>query len=62
LPSARVEALGGEAAILERTRQSIPMGRLATIDEIAGCAWFLASDEARFVTGACITVDGGQAA
>jgi NAD(P)-dependent dehydrogenase (short-subunit alcohol dehydrogenase family) len=39
-----------------------PIGRLGTPDEIAAAALFLASDEASFVTGVAMPVDGGQAA
>jgi NAD(P)-dependent dehydrogenase (short-subunit alcohol dehydrogenase family) len=39
-----------------------PMGRLGEPDEIAQAALFLASDEASFITGACLPVDGGYTA
>jgi NAD(P)-dependent dehydrogenase (short-subunit alcohol dehydrogenase family) len=39
-----------------------PMGRLAQPAEIATAALFLASDEASFITGACLPVDGGYTA
>ncbi len=42
-------------AILDRT----PLGRWGTPDDIAGPAVFLASDAARFITGAVLAVDGG---
>jgi NAD(P)-dependent dehydrogenase (short-subunit alcohol dehydrogenase family) len=45
-------------AILERT----PLGRWGTPDDIVGPALFLASDAARFVTGAVLVVDGGYSA
>jgi len=36
-----------------------PLGRIATADEIAAAILFLASDEAGFITGAVLPVDGG---
>ncbi|TAG03917.1 MAG: glucose 1-dehydrogenase [Betaproteobacteria bacterium] len=41
-------------------KASIPMGRLSTPLDIANAALFLASDEAEFITGACLEVDGGR--
>ena len=53
-----VEDAARSAPILART----PMGRWGKPDDIGGVAVFLASDEARFVTGAIIPVDGGYLA
>ncbi len=39
---------------------SIPMGRLARAEDVASAAVYLASDEAAFVTGAVLPVDGGR--
>ncbi|NDA01811.1 MAG: SDR family oxidoreductase, partial [Acidimicrobiia bacterium] len=36
-----------------------PLGRIATVDEIAGVVTFLASADAAYITGAVIPVDGG---
>lgn len=36
-----------------------PSGRFGTPEEVAACAAWLASDDAAYVTGACIDVDGG---
>jgi NAD(P)-dependent dehydrogenase (short-subunit alcohol dehydrogenase family) len=38
----------------------VPMGRMGTAWDVAAAAVFLASDEARFITGVCLPVDGGQ--
>jgi len=46
----------------ERYLRRIPLGRLGTPKEIAGVVLFLASDDASFVHGATIVVDGGTAA
>jgi 3-oxoacyl-[acyl-carrier protein] reductase len=45
----------------ERARrgETVPLGRVGTPDDLAGPAVFLASDDARYVTGVVISVDGG---
>jgi len=47
---------------LERLLRSYPMGRPGTANEVARCVTFLASDDASFVTGAVLVVDGGMSA
>jgi len=44
---------------LQRMLASTPMGRLGTVEEVADAAVWLASDQASYVTGAMLTVDGG---
>ena len=72
----RVNAINpmiGETALLEQfmgmpdtaeNRQRflarIPLGRFTRPDDVAGAATFLASDDAAFLTGSCIDVDGGR--
>jgi 3-oxoacyl-[acyl-carrier protein] reductase len=43
----------------EQIRKNIPLGRYATTAEVARVVRFLASDEAAYITGAVIPVDGG---
>ena len=45
--------------LLQRAQAKIPLGRLATPEDIANVTLFLASDAASYVTGAIIPMDGG---
>ena len=45
--------------ILEQLRRSIPLGRLARVTDVASAAVFLASEQAGFVTGEVLDVNGG---
>ncbi|MFD0357677.1 3-oxoacyl-ACP reductase FabG [Streptomyces sp. NPDC127110] len=57
----RTEGLNGLGEeYLRRMTASIPLGRLGQTADIAHAALFLASDEAAFITGQTLTVDGGQ--
>lgn len=46
--------------VLECIVSQIPVGRLGKVEEIARCVTFLACDEAAFITGTTLTVNGGQ--
>lgn len=46
----------------ERRVQRIPMGRFGDVDEVARAALFLASDDASYITGHTLAVDGGYLA
>lgn len=41
---------------------SVPLGRMSTPEDIAAAALYLVSDEAEFLTGVCLPVDGGRTA
>jgi len=45
--------------LLAAMTAAVPLGRVASADEIAGVATFLASADAAYITGAVIPVDGG---
>jgi 3-oxoacyl-[acyl-carrier protein] reductase len=49
----------GEDYVKQMTA-TIPLRRLGTVDEIGYAALFLATDEAAYITGQTIVVDGGQ--
>ncbi|WLR43193.1 2,4-dienoyl-CoA reductase [Bacillus carboniphilus] len=61
-----IERTGGAEKLFQseeaakRTIQSVPLKRVGTPEEIAGLASFLFSEEAGFINGDCITMDGGQ--
>ena len=50
------EGVGDEPA------RAVPARRAGTPEEVAACVRFLASDGAAYVTGVCLTVDGGLTA
>lgn len=49
-----------DPAVMERLERHIPAGRLADVDEIAGAAAFLVSEEAAYITGTELVHDGGS--
>jgi NAD(P)-dependent dehydrogenase (short-subunit alcohol dehydrogenase family) len=51
-----------ESELLSRNESRIPLKRYGTPEEIARVALFLASDQASYVTGAIISMDGGASA
>ncbi|SME91868.1 3-oxoacyl-[acyl-carrier-protein] reductase [Tistlia consotensis] len=49
-----------EEVLKSKVLPQIPVGRLGEPEEIARCVVFLASDDAGFITGSTLTVNGGQ--
>jgi len=49
----------GAAAMRESRSRRPPMGRMGSAWDVARAALFLASDEADYITGVCLPVDGG---
>ena len=55
-----VAAAPSPQAAIDYWKANIPMGRVGTTEEIARGAMFLASDEASYITGANLLIDGGM--
>jgi beta-ketoacyl ACP reductase len=49
-----------EPKYVEMAQQAIPLGRIGKVEEIAGVVSFLASEDAAYISGAVIPVDGGM--
>jgi 3-oxoacyl-[acyl-carrier protein] reductase len=47
--------------VIEAAKQLIPMRRTGSVDDVAKAVAFLASDEAAYITGQVLCVDGGMA-
>jgi NAD(P)-dependent dehydrogenase (short-subunit alcohol dehydrogenase family) len=60
VPTALNEPFLGSEAGRAMTANFIPLGRVGEVDDVARAAVFLASDEARWITGAVLRVDGGM--
>ncbi|KAF5620207.1 short-chain dehydrogenase reductase SDR [Fusarium sp. NRRL 52700] len=53
------QALEGVQGLVEFVRAAVPMGRIATPDEVADAVIFLCSSRASYITGTALIVDGG---
>ena len=52
--------MGGRQALLDYVAKKIPLGRFASVDEIAEAILYLASDRSAFMTGHALVIDGGE--
>ncbi|PSJ65289.1 SDR family NAD(P)-dependent oxidoreductase [Kumtagia ephedrae] len=62
MPPMRNSTAKADPATRQRMLDGIPMGRTGEVEDIANAVLFLASDEARYITGVEIAVDGGYLA
>ena len=54
-----IHASGGEPNRVERVRKAVPMQRGGEVEEVAQAILWLLSDEASYITGACLEITGG---
>ncbi len=54
-----VRAFDNSETIIRQTEAKLPMKRLGTTSDIADAVHFLASDSSSWITGSCLTIDGG---
>lgn len=58
MPAMRTSRMSADPEVRARVLKAIPMGRFGEVDEVANTNLFLASDEASYISGAEIVVDG----
>ena len=57
--TARLKEIYGDDAALERAGHEVPIGRIASPEEFAPLVAFLCGEQARYITGQTIAIDGG---
>jgi NAD(P)-dependent dehydrogenase (short-subunit alcohol dehydrogenase family) len=60
LIATRLTAFMEKRGILPKLTETIPMKRIGTSKEVANLIGFIASDEASFMSGSIVVIDGGQ--
>jgi 3-oxoacyl-[acyl-carrier protein] reductase len=58
-PRARAVRANEPQELQDQIRKQTPLGHFGTVDDIANAVAFLASDEAGYITGQVLAVDGG---
>jgi NAD(P)-dependent dehydrogenase (short-subunit alcohol dehydrogenase family) len=53
---------GDYEGFVQKRHEQVPMGRMGTAQDVAHAALFLVSDEASYITGTELVVDGGVTA
>ena len=62
MPPMRTSGATADPVVRAKMLKSVPLGRTGEVDEVANAVLFLASDEASYITGAELYVDGGYLA
>jgi NAD(P)-dependent dehydrogenase (short-subunit alcohol dehydrogenase family) len=55
-----MSAITSGGPVLDSYLEEIPLGRVGTVDDVGALARFLIGPESSYITGQCISVDGGQ--